>query len=897
MSFQLLTTKLRIPETRDIVVERNRLLNRLDESTISRCRLISVVAPAGFGKTTLLAHSLSTGQYAVAWISLDHNDNDPARFWSYILTATRMVIGEAGDHLMRSLQSPNAPSMLSILTEFINVLSTVEQLVILLDDYHVISNLDIHSDIEFFIDNMPANVTLIVSSRTDPPLPVARLRARGSLAELRVNDLRFTMEEIDTFLKDTMGISLESSQILVLEQKTEGWIAGLQLAALSLRDHSNKDQFLSEFAGSHRYILSYLVDEVLAQQQEKLQSFLLETSILDRLSAALCDAVTQQSESQAILDYLYASNLFIVPLDDYGTWFRYHHLFAEMLQHRLSKLKPSQVSRLHQLASKWYANQAADGNIDYLIPAVNHAIKANDQETASALIEHHRQNIASYGELTTLLGWLNTLPNDLTFRRPRIGILHAWSLLTAGQYQDCTRLLQSIEQNVNGNQSFDSDTVNLINGQVAAIRTTLSGIAGDLEVAKQYAELADALLPSDELIWRGLMLTHLGTAYLLNGNLQIASENYAASQPINQASDNKYEQLVVMWRQARVQRMRGELQLVQQAFENVLKQAVRWDLNHFPPAQYAKVDLGDVLRECNELDQASEILRAGIQNLTRSGGPTVLLEALVFHAHLKLTTHDYDEVLSLIDQAADLVLQKDLPAWCRSTVSALRIEYAVQTGNLNDANRWFSSRKMVVEQKHYFYVNEYLAVARLGRFQEQYELALDLLNWVYHDANQHHRHHHRVKVCLELALIYQAMADHAGAMVWFEKALMDGSAGGYVRTFLDEGLSAVRLLEQVNKASPFHAYAQMLLNIARGADPTVPPSTLSGNHRLVEDLSKREMEVLALLAEGLSDQEIANRLYISVRTVKKHNENIYGKLLVSNRTQAVARARELDLLR
>ena len=459
MSASILRTKLVIPpcRPRERVVQRRRLLEKLDRGLAQGSKLTLVSAPAGFGKTTLLSEWATGRGQPVAWLSLDRRDNAPRRFWNYLTTALETVQAGVGESFLAKLLSSKPPPTSDLLTELINAIDTSDPtpLVIVLDDLHLVEERSIHDDLAFFLDHLPPQVHIVISTRYDPSLPLSRLRGRGELSELRTADLRFTPDEAAAFLNQVMRLSLTAEQVISLETRTEGWIVGLQMAALSMQGRGRQDQasFIAAFAGSHRYVLDYLADEVLALQPKGIRTFLYHTAILDRLTGPLCDAVwgtaagggpdTGQPDSQEMLENLESANLFIVPLDDERRWYRYHHLFSDLLRKRLREIQPELLPTLHQRASDWYEEEKLTAD------AMNHALAASDLARASRLVGANALAMMEHGELRTLEGWLDALPEEAISSQPWLGIAHAWMLAFTGQLDESESLLPRIDKEAN----------------------------------------------------------------------------------------------------------------------------------------------------------------------------------------------------------------------------------------------------------------------------------------------------------------------------------------------------------------------------------------------------------------------------------------------------------------
>ncbi|MBN1814112.1 MAG: helix-turn-helix transcriptional regulator, partial [Anaerolineae bacterium] len=530
MTASLLKTKLHIPANRSGLVSRPRLIERLDGGLDRKLTLVS--APAGFGKTTLLSEWVTQHRGRTAWLSLDKEDNDPVRFWTYLLAALQTVRAGLGQDALQLLQATQQPATQAILTRLLNqVIDLSQGVTLVLDDYHLISDSAIHEGIAFLLEHLPSQMHVVISTRADPPLPIHRLRARGQLTELRSGDLRFTADEAATFLNAAMRLELAREDVEVLEARTEGWVVGLQLAALSLQGRVDAHEFITTFSGGHHSVLEYLTHEVMRRQPQSVQDFLMQTSTLDRLCGPLCDAVTGGDDGEAMLAHLRQRNLFLLTLDDEHHWHRYYHLFADLLGNLLRKAwPPESIQELHLRACDWCARNR------FVADAVNHAVAAKDFERTAQLIEDNSLAIVTRGELTTLLRWIEALPEDVARERPWLCIHQAWPLTFAGKADAAGALLQRIERQVApGDLRPDAEE---ILGNVAAMRAMLAMMGGNMPQAVELAHRADELLPTDNLIPRNTILFVLASAYWAQGELVKADQALTEELEIGRASDN-----------------------------------------------------------------------------------------------------------------------------------------------------------------------------------------------------------------------------------------------------------------------------------------------------------------------------------------------------------------------
>ncbi len=917
MITQLLTTKLYVPQAHPNLVPRPRLSERLEEGM--RRKLTLVCAPAGFGKTTLLSEwrMVHLGcEWSLAWVSLDEGDNDPVRFLTYLVAALQTIESDIGEAALASLRSPQPPPIESVVAALINDIAAVpEGFILVLDDYHVIEAQPIHDAIAFLLEHMPRQMHLVIATRTDPPLPLARLRARGQMTELRATDLRFTLEEAALFLNDAMGFDLSTRDAEELERRTEGWIAGLQLAALSMQGREDVSGFVEAFTGSNRYVLDYLVEEVLRRQPEPVTSFLLRTSVLDRMSSELCDAITETNGGQEMLERLDRKNLFVFTLDEERRWYRYHHLFAEALRHRLRQTQPDQMSGLHRRASEWYERNELTGE------AVSHALAAEDFGRAARLVEQAAEAVVKRGEWATLLGWFEALPDDLVRSRPRLCLYHAWALLSTVQLDAGEQRLRDAEHalgtgvqspaEASANQT-EQDTAEgrtesrELQGLVAGFRANIASRRGDPARAIELGHRALELLPEDNLFLRGPIAVLLGLAYRRSGDAVAASRIFTEAARISRTAGDIASALVAIWGLAGQQAKQGRLHEAAETYEQALVLAGEQGRGRLlPVAGLARMGMGEVLREWNNLDAAMRHLAEGFK-LGVQAYPVVLhLDGYVTLARVCQGRGDPHGALDAMRKAERL---------CEGTpsvgqVSAWRARLRLAQGDLGAANRWARACGLSVnDELSYHREVEHITLARVLIAQDKHDEALLLLGRLLSAAHAGGRMGSVIEILVLQALALQAQGDMSRAVSTLARALSLAEPEGYVRTFVDEGAPVAALLSRVLKArqkgrpptlpSVSSDYVgKLAAALGVGAAPPGGGSDPSGMvGALVETLSERELEVLRLIASGLSNREIAQMLFVTPGTVKRHSHNIYGKLEVRSRAQAVARARDLNLL-
>jgi LuxR family maltose regulon positive regulatory protein len=905
----LLLTKLFVPEVRPGCVPRPHLLARLNQGLCGKLTLVS--APAGFGKTTLVSEWLQQANQPFAWLSLDDGDNDPNRFLAYLVAALQQINGDWGQTVQVVLRTPQPPPPTTLVATLINELAADRSKVILaLDDYHLVTAWPIHEALTFLLDNMPPQMRLVIITRADPPLPLARMRARGELTEVRVDDLRFTLEEAAVFLNEIMGLSLTSRQIAALEARTEGWVAGLQLAALSLQSLQRGGEvadFIEAFAGSHHYVMDYLVEEVFSRQPSHVQAFLLQTCILDRLCGPLCDAVVDSDISplsQEMLERLEQTNLFTVPLDHERRWYRYHHLFADLLRDRLRQTQPQKVPELHRRAAAWCEHNGL------MEDAVHHALQAQDFELATRLIERVAFSLWRLSKQRTLLSWMQTLPGELVRSQPAPSLHYAAALTVTGQLDVAESILQSVESQLQG--EWRSAAQELL-PHVYRLRAYVARFTGSVADAIAFSQRALALVPETEWPRHSIALLHLGHAHFLDGNAEAASQALEEVSAASRAMQHAAAYLSSIHYLAQLRVLQGRLGEALAIYQEAMQFVDEQDDAVF--AGIERIGMGDLLREQNDLTAASRYLQEGLR-LAELGGDFVFLrDGYIAHARLEQTLGNLDEALAFIGKAAKVVRQHR-STWETALVEAWRARLWLAQGNLVAAGRWAqtcglaanprpepatssvetaSSRRVaglderltVDDALDFLHEFGHLTLARVLLAQGNPGQAERLLDRLLHCAESAGRMGRVIETLVLQSLALQAQNRLPQALVCLERALSLAEPEGYVRTFVDEGAPMAALLQRALARGVMPDYVGRLL---AAFDQAV------GAQLLIEPLTGRELEVLSLLAAGLRNQEIADQLVISLATVKRHISNIYGKLGVSHRTQAIARARALGLL-
>ncbi|HEX7568610.1 MAG TPA: LuxR C-terminal-related transcriptional regulator [Anaerolineaceae bacterium] len=895
----VLATKLYIPPPRSNIILRPRLIERLNEGLSSSRKLTLISAPAGSGKTTLVSEWIASpwhrppGQVCeqpVAWLSLDEGDNDPARFISYLVAALQTIKAEIGEGLLAALQSPQPLQIETILTTLLNEISTIpENFILVLDDYHSIDSQPVDRSLAFLIEHQPPQMHLLIATREDPDLPLARYRARGQLTELRASDLRFTPAEAADFLNHAMGLTLSPEDIAALETRTEGWIAGLQLAALSMQGHQDVTSFIKSFTGSHRFVMDYLLEEVLHQQSESIQVFLLRTSILDRMCGPLCEAVLRApaGSGQETLEYLEHANLFIISLDDERRWYRYHHLFAELLRQRLYKSTSSGneeegVTEYHIRASQWYEDNGLD------IEAFQHAAAANDIERAERLMEGGGMPMHFRGVVTTILDWLASLPITVLDSRPWLWVRSATLALNAGQTTGMEEKLQAAEKALQ-NADLDDKTRDLI-GQIAAVRATLALAHYQPEAMITQAQRALEYLNPDNLPFRSRAFRTLGFAYQLQGDRAAARQAYTEAKAIRQASGNIHLTVSATTGLGNVQESENQLYQAAETYRCSLQLLS----DQSPPnADQEFIGLARIFYEWNDLDAAEQYGQQSLQlarQYDRAVDRFVICE--VFLARVKLARGDVAGAAAMLAEADQSAHQCNFVHRIPD-VAAQRVIVLLRQGDLAAAAHLAQMHELPISQ------------ARVHLAQGDPAAALAVLEPLRQQMEDKGWQDERLKVMVLQTIALQAHGEKDKAVQLLGEALALAEPGGFIRLFVDEGAPMAQLLLEAASQGVMPDYAGKLLAVfedekRKSEDKPGPSPALPEGHRdgelLIESLNQRELNIIQLIAQGFSNREIGERLFLALNTVKGYNRIIFDKLQVQSRTEAIARARELGLL-
>jgi len=911
----LIRTKLRLPFTRPSLVHRPRLQARIREGLCGPLTLIT--APAGFGKTTLVASCIASCGLPIAWLSLDKDDNQAERFLNYLVAALQeadhTVGSEAAQLLAASQQAPPE----AILTSLINDLDTAGgEIALVLDDYQFINSQAVHDEVAFLLEHCPKTFHLVIATRSDPSLPLSRLRARGQTVELRAAELRFTEPEAAQFLNGVMGLGLDAGSVAALEERTEGWIAGLQMAALSVRDREDVLGFVEGFSGTNRYILDYLLEEVLANQSPEIQRFLLYTSILERLTAPLCDAVLANDEgskregddgstrseslfagqSASILEYLERANLFLVPLDDERIWYRYHQLFADLLRAQLQRSLGAQgVAQLHVRASEWHGQNGS------ILEAIHHASIASDDARVERFIEQHYMEMVSRGEMSGMRLWKGKLSKELVYRRPWLCIYEAYSHAWFGELDEADLLLEEAEKHIRS--EISAPDAHSMLGHLAYVKSRVTAMRGDIQRAIEFCLAAREYVPASNLALQWDTRVTLGYEYFLSGDYANASQILNEAIRSGTTTGAIIHTVVASCFMARLAAVQGLLNESYDIYQTAV-QLIPEASGHLDAKALIEVGMADVLCEWNDLEAALAHISKGLALLPFWGKADDSALAYVTLARIHLAQANKSDALEAVEKAIQIVQTRGVFSEARNAVETAQVKLWLAQADLQAANRWAASQEERLSSDDLFrFENEltHITQARVLIAQNRPNKAIALLSHLEETARSAGRMGRVIEILLLEALAMREPGDSEHAILALTKCLTLAEPEGYVRVFLDEGRPMQMLLAQWlahASAGSLRDYAIRLLSHFE-AEPhaaTALPGKASPAGDLVEPLSQRELEVLHLMALGRTNQEIARQLIVAPGTVKAHTASIYRKLDVANRTEAVARARQLGIL-
>ncbi len=924
----LLVTKFTVPPVRSMLLQRSHLLTVIDHSRSFPLTLLS--ASAGFGKTTLLSAWASQSTSQVAWLTLDEQDNDPARFWAYVIAALRYSGSPVGEAMLALLHSPQPSLLTSVLTSLINELAALEQeTALILDDYHMINEQSIHESLQFLLDHLPACLHLLLASRVDPPLALSRLRARGQVIEIRDTDLRLSDEEAARFLTQVMGLALSEEDIARLETRTEGWVAGLQLVALSMRRHHDVSAFIQAFTGSHRFILDYVQEEILKSLPESQQHFLLHTSVLERMNADLCQALTGEQASQQMLESLERANLFLVPLDEERRWYRFHTLFREVLLARLQAREPEQVSRLHREAALWYQQQG------WPHEAIPHALATQDFLFVAELLEGYVERLYRQGELQTLLAWIKRLPQEVLLAHPRLATSYilAFNMMFpfSPQQQEERAYLHHLRAGVE--QMLQSeDQTSLPEAERDRLRHRLTildgwGLAaralsdGNVEQLSRLAEQTQHLPPDDDTMWQQHRLAPFAMAWRMAGNFPPMVAALQEGRQQFRRAQNRYLEAQTLWGLIAALIASGQLRQARDHCQE-LQRLVDSLGGPLPVAAYPDLFQAQLAYAWNQLEVAKSAAQQAIDRTAPLQYMDILMGAYEVLSRVCMAQGDLTGAEQAVREMERVNQSAGIPLF-RPWIESLWVNLWLAQGDLMKAADWAEHTSYHQDALFYSRESAYLALARVYLAELRYPQALQWLAALLSSAEQVARVGSLISILALQVAALQASGATQEALHVLLRLLTLGEPEGYMRVFLDAGVPMQQALQALLTTKHMRAsispvppalasYARTVLAAFEGeqrqevTEETIPPvskalppaSSLSSQtaQQLLEPLTPRELEVLQLLAEGASNQEIARQLVVSLATAKKHVASILSKLGAENRTQAIARARTLSLL-
>jgi LuxR family maltose regulon positive regulatory protein len=913
---KLIRTKLHLPFTRLELVSRPRLQVKIAEGL--RGPLTLITAPAGFGKTTLVASYIVNCGLPIAWLSLDKDDNQVVRFLSYLVAALQETDNTIGSGAAQLLAAVRQEPSEAVLTSLVNDLDTAGgEIVLVLDDYQFISSQVVHEEVAFLLDHCPNTFHLVIASRSDPPLPLVRLRARGKTVELRAADLRFTEPEAAQFLNDVMGLRLNAGSVAVLEERTEGWITGLQMAALSMRDRKDVIGFIKGFSGTNRYILDYLLEEVMASQPPEIQQFLLCTSILERLTAPLCAAVLEGGNldgwiidklstnfqppnllnCQPILEYLERANLFLVPLDDERIWYRYHHLFADLLHARLQQtLTIQEIAALHTRAAQWYVHNG----LTY--EAIHHASLTSNNEWVEQLIEQNYMEMFHRGEASSMRFWTGKLSKELIYRRPWLCIYEAQSHALFGQLDEADVLLAKAEEHLQL-ENPSAETKSML-GHLAYVKSRVTGMRGDVHRAIELSLTARENTPASNQALQSGIGVNLGVAYFLNGDFTNAEQTFIETIQSSIAANAINGTMAAYGHLARLYAIQGRLHKSFELYQEARKFALDAGGRNLGAMSLVDMGIANVLYELNDLETALAHIKNTLEFIPLWGNADDIALAYTTLAQIQQAQGNKASAMEAIEKGIDVIQTNGVFSEARDAVRTTQVKLWLAQGDLLSAERWVASQEeRLISDRGFRFENELtrMTLSRVYIAQKKPDETIRLLARLEESAESGRRKGSLIEILILKALTLKVLGETAQALAVLEKSLPQAEPEGYVRIFIHEGLPMETLLAQWSAHAgdgPLRDYANYLLS-QFDAEPhqiTATQERISPIGDLVEPLTLREVEVLQLICAGDSNQIIADKLVISIKTVKKHTGNIYGKLGVTSRAQAMVKARLSGLL-
>jgi LuxR family maltose regulon positive regulatory protein len=903
-SEHIMVTKLQAPPLPPHLVPRPSLKQRLNIALRNKLTLQS--APAGFGKTTILSEWATCSPWPVAWLSLDESDNDPVGFWGYLIAALENIQPGIGEHTLALLRAQQAPPIEAVITVLVNTITAIpHDFALVLDDYHLITTPAIHRALFFFLNYLPAQMHLLIASRVDPPFSLPRLRANCWLTELRAHDLRFSSQEVAALFFRLTGLELPEEIVTNLEALTEGWIAGLQLAAISAQGLPDITAFLETFTGHDLYIFDYLANEVWQKLPRTMQLFLLKASLPERLNASLCDALTGQANGQQILEQLEKANLFIVRLDNQRRWYRFHHLFQEFLGAHLHMLSPEKVKELHLRACTWYER---NGLIN---EAIHHALRAGDALRAAQLVMSVGQKLVEHNEVATLAQWLEALPEELFSSLPRLCLLRGWLSITNGQVLDSRQWLQRAQQGIENNASsplpHTEQELAVITGELAILRSHVTIFLGDIPRSLEWASQALSLIPEDNLFLRSLGELNLGVANWLSDDIPAATRAMTRAEEIGQTANNLYVRLMAFCILIHIQMELGHLRRAMQICQQALQLVEEKKGEALSATAVLHISRGQLFYLWNDLEAADRSLQEGIALCKRWRHRDLMIYCYTVMAQIKQAQGDFQSALKMVLLAEQSIQGNRPHYWIASAISALQIQLALVQQNFALIEQWQRT-----EMCSYVNIFEQEALAHIALAQNQPEKALSILTEIFQRVETIGRVGAMIDILLLQTVAYQQQNTPEQALRTLAHALTLAEPEGFIRPIIDAGPVVKELLTllttgkhaaSVPPCAVSPAYLQALIDVFDNAAKLqihleATPCLKQGQpaqHEML-NLSQRELEIIALLVAGLSTQEIAQRVIITEGTVKWYIKRIYSKLQVHNRAQLVRQAREFGIV-
>lgn len=895
MPESLLRTKLFIPTVRQNLVHRPHLIKRLNQGLQQGHKLTLVSAPAGFGKSTLVSEWVAESERPTAWLSLDQGDNDPVRFWTYLVAAIQTIHQDIGVEASQIVSAPQLRSTEPVAISLINDITRLaSDLILVLDDYHVIEAEQVHSGLSYLLENQPANLHLILLTRADPSISLARLRAHGRLVEIRAGDLQFSSAETAILFNDVAGLNLKPRHVEALNRRAEGWVVGLNLAALFLKGRPISEATIERFVGSHKFILDYLTEEVVETLSDTHRQFLLRTSILDRFCAPLCDAVTGNPDSQKVLDELHGGSVFLIPLDSSDTWYRYHHLFAEVLYALLERNYPGDVGVLHLKAAEWFESEGHPSE------AMDHALSSGDMTRAKELFLKYAEPIVYRGEVATVLRWLDALPEEIERNDPSVSLARCWVLFLSGQSAAIGPHLEATNnayRRLVGEGALSSERQDMIAAELAMMHSVLAGARGDHAESVAYAEEGARLVPPEMLQAIGKQWSMLAVARGGAGDFDGAIEEYGRGIAGAYAAGNLVGAYSCTYGRAMYMLFQGRLKEAKDLCRSAIDRAVSEGHGDFPAVGWLYIALARMELERGHLDEAELYLTDGLQLALSGGFGEVERSGRYLRAHLLAARGDMKAAAGIFQDTERIVKAMDDPF----LIGDLNREWAVlclRAGDLNAGReklRTLDEKSALTRHAHLLSGRRWL-FPRLLCAEERFEEALTALDESVRHARAANSNGELIRLLALQAVASAALGDRLPARSALREALALGAPEGFVWRWLDVGprlrplLRDLRVDDDIPQA--LHPYLDNLLNACQAAFGDSPRLQLE---ELLDPLTPRESEIMRLIIRGYSNPEIANNLVVSINTVKKHTSNIYSKLGVSSRTQAIARAQQLNL--